>query len=257
MQLRDQVVVLTGAARGIGRAMARRFALEQPRALILADIRIAEAIEAAAETGGEPYEINIADEAEVRDLVAHVTARHGHIDLFCSNAGVLVQGGLEVPEYGWDYCLDHNFRAHLYAAQAVIPAMLNRGRGYLLQTVSAAGLLTSIGAAPYAVSKHAALALAEWIAVTHGAHGIGVSCLCPAFVHTAMVDDIEGPLGGWMKETAISPEEVAEAAVQGLAEERFLILTHPDIATHFQRKAGDYDRWIRGMQRLRTRVSGA
>ncbi|MEZ5354553.1 MAG: SDR family oxidoreductase [Bryobacteraceae bacterium] len=256
MQLRDQVIVITGSARGIGRAMALRFSREQPRALILVDRLADELSQAAVECGGEAVTADAASQGDVQSLVAGVLERHGQIDLFCSNAGILVEGGVETPAAEWDRAWEVNVKAHVYAAQTVLPHMLERGRGYLLQTVSAAGLLTSIGAAPYAVSKHAALGFAEWIAVTYGGRGIGVSCLCPAFVRTAMVDSVIGPMGAWMQETAIGAEEVAEAAVRGLGAERFLILPHPDVAEHFQRKASDYDRWLRGMRRLQDRVMG-
>jgi NAD(P)-dependent dehydrogenase (short-subunit alcohol dehydrogenase family) len=255
MELRDQVIVLTGAAHGIGRAMAIRFARERPRALVLVD-RDAEALAATARAcGGEAVTADVTDAAAVADLASGAARKHGAIDLFCSNAGILVEGGVEVASAEWDRIWEVNVKSHLYAAQAVLPAMLERGRGYLLQTVSAAGLLTSIGAAPYSVSKHAALGLAEWIAVTYGGRGIGVSCLCPAFVRTAMVEGVGGAMGEWVRESAIPAEAVAEAVVAGLADERFLILPHADVAEHFRRKASDYDRWIRGMRRLAERVN--
>jgi short-subunit dehydrogenase len=149
---------------------------------------------------------------------------------------------------------DVNFRAHLYAARAVLPAMLARGEGYLLQVVSAAGLLTQIGSAPYAVTKHAALALAEWIAVTHGDAGIKVSCVCPQGVRTRMLRGGGAAAPGFLTEGALTPGEMAEAVIVGLENERFLILPHPEVADYFRRKADDYDRWIRGMRRLRRRV---
>jgi NAD(P)-dependent dehydrogenase (short-subunit alcohol dehydrogenase family) len=238
MELTGKVIVITGAARGIGQAMAVRFAKEQPEAVISADIE------------GECSRCDVGVESEVHRLVEDVLQRHGRIDLFCSNAGILVEGGIETDESEWDRIWAINVKSHLYAARAVLPGMLARGHGYLLQTISAAGLLTSIRAAPYAVSKHAALALAEWLAVTYGDRGIGVSCLCPAFVKTAMIESATGKMGDWMRETAIDPSVVAEAAVEGLREERFLILPHPEVAEFFGRKASDYDRWLRGMRRL-------
>jgi NAD(P)-dependent dehydrogenase (short-subunit alcohol dehydrogenase family) len=177
--------------------------------------------------------------------------------LFCSNAGIGTGGGVETDNAAWQRTWDVNVMAHVYAARAVLPAMLERGEGYLLATASAAGLLTNLGAAPYSVTKHAALALAEWLAITHGDAGITVSCLCPQGVRTPML------LGG-LDQTAgavvaaggdlIEPEQVADAVIAGLAEERFLILPHPEVARYFQRKANDYDRWLAGMRKLQASV---
>ena len=177
----------------------------------------------------------------------------GDIDLFCSNAGISVTGGIEVADADWERIWSINVKAHLYAARAVLPGMLARGSGYLLHTVSAAGLLTQIGSAPYSVTKHAALALAEWLAITYGDRGIKVSCLCPQGVRTDMLLRADGP-GNFLLEGSLSLEAVAETVVQGLADERFLILPHPEVAEYFRRKASDYDRWLRGMRRLQSSV---
>jgi NAD(P)-dependent dehydrogenase (short-subunit alcohol dehydrogenase family) len=251
VDLAGKVIVVTGAARGIGQAMADRFAREQPAALVLVDCGAGPWPAAGSQPAPqETHRIDVAIESEVHELVSSVLKRHGRIDLFCSNAGILVEGGIETDEAEWDRIWAVNVKSHLYAAKAVLPGMLVRGQGYLLQTVSAAGLLTSIRAAPYAVSKHAALALAEWLAVTYGDRGIGVSCLCPAFVRTSMIEPATGKMGEWMRETAIDPAVVAEVAVEGLRAERFLILPHPEIGEFFSRKANDYDRWLRGMRKL-------
>lgn len=247
IDLKDKVVVITGAAKGIGRAMAERFARESPAAVVLVDRRF------DGESAPRGIVADVSMEADVRRVVDSVLEKHGRIDLFCSNAGILVEGGIERPDGDWDRIWAVNVKSHLYAARAVLPSMLARGEGYLLQTVSAAGLLTSIGAAPYAVSKHAALGLAEWLAVTYGDRGIRVSCLCPAFVRTDMVYSVESPMRSWMLETSIPPEQVAETVVAGLREERFLILPHPAVAEFFRRKASDYDRWLAGMRRLQSR----
>jgi NAD(P)-dependent dehydrogenase (short-subunit alcohol dehydrogenase family) len=162
----------------------------------------------------------------------------------------MVEGGEDVPDADWDRILGVNLKAHIYAARAVLPAMLARGEGYLLQTVSAAGLLTQIGSAPYAVTKHAALAFAEWLSVTYGARGIRVSCLCPQGVRTNMLLDPARTRESFLVEGSLSPEQVAECAVEGLLDERFLILPHPEVAEYFLRKATDYGRWLRGMRRL-------
>jgi NAD(P)-dependent dehydrogenase (short-subunit alcohol dehydrogenase family) len=191
-------------------------------------------------------------EADVVQLVARTTERYGPADLFCSNAGIGVDGGADVSDSDWQRIWQINVMAHVYAARAVLPAMLERGQGYLLQTVSAAGLLSQIGSAPYSVTKHAALAFAEWLAITHGDAGIKVSCLCPQGVRTNMLEKARG--GAFLREGALDPEQVAEHVMKGLAEEQFLILPHPEVADYFRRKADDYDRWIRGMRRLQLKI---
>jgi NAD(P)-dependent dehydrogenase (short-subunit alcohol dehydrogenase family) len=244
MNLRDKVVVVTGGANGIGAALCRRFAAEGARAVVAADVE-------TPAGGGLFLRTDVASEPDVVRLVREVTGTWGRIDLFCSNAGVGANGGEEAPDAVWQRSWEVNVMAHVYAARAVLPGMLARAEGYLLQTVSAAGLLTQIGSAPYSVTKHAALALAEWLAVTHGDRGIRVSCLCPQGVKTRMLRNAEFGGGAFLLDTAIEPEAVAESVVAGLAEERFLILPHPEVAEYFRRKAADYDRWLRGMRRLR------
>ncbi len=257
MHLQDRVVVVTGGANGIGRALCRRFAAEGLRGLVVADIDRAGAERVAAETGAQAVSrCDVAVEAEVQRLVALTEENFGHIDLFCSNAGISVHGGEEVADAEWARIWRINVHAHVYAARAALPAMLARGEGYLLQTVSAAGLLTEIGSAPYSVTKHAALAFAEWLAVTYGDRGIKVSCLCPQWVKTDLLRRAEEAGSVLMAEQALEPEQVADAVVAGLASEQFLILPHPDVAEYFRRKASDYDRWLRGMRRLRARLQG-
>lgn len=252
MELRDKVIVVTGGARGIGRAMGRRFAAESPKTIVIADLDGAAAQAVADEVGGHAVRCDVSREADVRDLVAQVEASHGRIDVFCSNAGMAVGGGPEAGDGDWQRIWEVNVMAHVYVARHVIPGMLARGGGYLLGTVSAAGLLNHIFAAPYGVTKAAALSLFEWLAIAHGDEGIRVSCLCPMGVRTDMLAAERNHLGfDFLTANALEPEAVADAVVQGIAAECFLILPHPDVAEYFRRKAGDYDRWLRGMRRLR------
>lgn len=251
MRLENKVAVVTGGGNGIGRALCLRFAAEGARGVVVADIEAEAAAAVAKETGGVAVTTDVRREADLVQLVARATELFGQIDLFCSNAGIFTPGGVETPDGDWELIWEINVRAHIYAARAVLPGMLARGEGYLLQTASAAGLLTQIGSAPYAVTKHAALALAEWLAVTHGDAGIKVSCLCPQGVRTRM---LMGETENFLFAGSVSPEDVAEAVVKGLDEERFLILPHPEVAEYFRRKAGDYDRWLRGMRRLQQRI---
>jgi len=250
MRLANKVVVVTGGANGIGRALCRRFAAEGAKAVVVADLQASMAEQVAKEFGGIAVPTDVAQEADVVRLVECVTQKYGVIDLFCSNAGVGVSGGVNAPDGDWERSWQVNVMAHVYAARAVLPGMVARGEGYLLQTVSAAGLLTQLGSAPYSVTKHAALAFAEWLAITHGDQGIKVSALCPMGVRTDMLKRAEFGGGAFLLESAVEPEQVAEDVVKGLDEETFLILPHPEVAEFFARKATEYDRWLRGMRRL-------
>jgi NAD(P)-dependent dehydrogenase (short-subunit alcohol dehydrogenase family) len=250
MRLANKVVVVTGGANGIGRALCRRFAAEGAKAVVVADLQASMAEQVAREVSGIAVQTDVAQEADVIRLVERVIQQYGVIDLFCSNAGVGVSGGVNAPDVDWERSWQVNVMAHVYAARAVLPGMLARGEGYLLQTVSAAGLLTQLGSAPYSVTKHAALAFAEWLAITHGDQGIKVSALCPMGVRTDMLKRAEFGGGAFLLESAVEPEQVAEDVVKGLDEETFLILPHPEVAEFFARKATEYDRWLRGMRRL-------
>jgi NAD(P)-dependent dehydrogenase (short-subunit alcohol dehydrogenase family) len=252
MKLAGKVAVVTGGASGIGRALCRRFVAEGARAVIVADRDAAGAVRVADEIGGLAVETNVSRESEIVRLVERATAAYGWIDLFCSNAGVALEGGIETPDEEWQRIFGVNFMSHVHAARAVLPGMLARGEGYLLQTASAAGLLTQIGSAPYAVTKHAAVALAEWLAVTYGDRGIRVSCLCPQGVRTNMLAHAETGAARFLLEGALEPEQVADCVIEGLADERFLILPHPEVREYMRRKANDSDRWLRGMRRLMT-----
>lgn len=250
MQLRDKVTIVTGAGRGIGAALACRFAQEGARSVLVVDQDEEPAKQVAAQCGGTAFVLDVTREAEIRKLVASVYETYGRIDLFCSNAGVMQEGGLEVSDDQWQRAWEINFLSHVYAARAVIPRMVEQGSGYLLQTASAAGLLTQIGAAPYSVTKHAAVAFAEWLSITYQRQGLRVSCLCPQGVHTRMLDDSASALADALRPCALTPEQVADAVVLGLAEERFLILPHPEVAGYFQNRANENERWLRGMRRL-------
>lgn len=260
MQVTDKVVVVTGGGNGIGRALSRRFAAEGARAVVIADLDGDAANAVAEEIGGTAVRTDVGRSDEVEALVRQAEEAHGPIDLFCSNAGIAIGGGVDVPDDQWETIWHVNVMAHVHAARAVLPGMIARGEGYLLNTVSAAGLLSNIGAAPYSVTKHAALGLAEWLSITHGDQGIKVSVICPQGVRTNMLLGSAGDTGSevvMLAAGAIEPEDVAEAVIQGLAEERFLILPHPEVGEYFQRKATDYDRWLRGMRRLQARVAAA
>jgi NAD(P)-dependent dehydrogenase (short-subunit alcohol dehydrogenase family) len=254
VNLADKIVVITGAAGGIGRAMARRFNQEGPRRIICADLDGPGAVAAAAEVGGRGFAVDVSKEADIVALIETVEAEEGPIDLFCSNAGIGIGGGAEAPNEGWTRIWEINVMAHVWAARALVPLMAARGGGYLLNTASAAGLLSQIGSAPYAVTKHAAVGLAEWLAITHGDQGIKVSVLCPQAVRTAMTAG--NPDGVASIDGMMEPEEVAEACVAAIATEQFLILPHPEVLDYMRRKTGDYDRWIGGMRKLNRRFRG-
>ena len=263
MELAGKNVVVTGGGSGIGRAMSIRFAAAGA-AVTVADMNaggIQDTVGTITASGGRAQgrPTDVADAAQVQALAAAAEEAFGPIDLFCSNAGVGVGGGPEALDEGWTLSWNVNVMAHVYAARAVLPAMTARGEGYLLQTASAAGLLTNIGAAPYSVTKHAAVAFAEWIAITYGDQGIKVSCLCPQGVRTPM---LLGGIGASAGDAVLAsggmlePEDVAEAVVAGLRSEEFLILPHPEVRTYLQQKVADYDRWLRGMRKLQRRLSG-
>lgn len=254
MQIQGKVVVVTGGANGIGRALCRAFAAAGARAVVVADLDEQGAKNVAREINGTATTANMGKEAEVQRLVEQASKQFGQIDIFCSNAGIGVQGGPDAPDSDWQRSWDVNVMAHIYAARAVLPQMLARSEGYLVQTVSAAGLLTQIGSAPYSVTKHAAMSFAEWLAITYGDQGIRVSALCPQGVRTNMLFNAEFGGGAFLLEGALEPEQVAKDVVQAVTEERFLILPHPEVAKYFQNKANDYERWLRGMRKLQAKT---
>ena len=251
MELKGKVAVITGGSGGIGRAMAKAFLDEGARAIMLADLDPAATATAARELGCDGMGCDVTDESQIVALVQRTLERYGQIDLFCSNAGaggegVLIDAANEVWQKQWEL----HVMAHVYAARAVLPAMIERGEGYLLNTASAAGLLAALGSGPYTVTKAAAVKLAEFIAITHGDDGIKVSVLCPQGVNTAMAPK---RLGDGQTDGIIEPEQLARTVVEALREERFHVLPHPEVEDYVRRKGDNIDRWLAGMRRLRRR----
>ncbi|MFM1895881.1 MAG: hypothetical protein RLZZ385_955 [Pseudomonadota bacterium] len=258
MQIKDKVVVVTGAASGIGKALCERFAAEGASAVVVSDIDRVGIDGVAAGIGKQVRTLtrvtDVAREDQVSDLVQDTLDHFGHIDLFCSNAGIFTPGSENVSTAQWQRIWDINVMAHVFAARAVLPAMLARGEGYLLNTASAAGLLNQIGSAPYAVTKHAAVGFAEWLSITYGDRGIRVSVLCPQAVRTRMTAGTgDGGVAG--VDGMLEPEQLAQTVIETLAAERFLVLPHPEVLTYIQRKTADYDRWLGGMRRLQAKFS--
>ncbi|WP_337188199.1 SDR family oxidoreductase [Phenylobacterium sp.] len=257
MKIAGKVVVVTGGADGIGAALCHRFHEEGAAFIAVADRNEDRARDVARTVGGAAYALDVADRAAIEALVHEVEARHGRIDLFCSNAGVGDADpdpawAVSAPDETWNRLWHINVMAHVYAARAVLPGMVARGGGYLLQTISAAGLLSQVGGTVYSATKHAAVGLAESIAIAHGGQGVGVSILCPQGVDTAMLRNSRQ--GADRPDGVLTPREVADSVIEGLEDERFLILPHPQVAGYMQRKAADYDRWLGGMRKLRARM---
>jgi NAD(P)-dependent dehydrogenase (short-subunit alcohol dehydrogenase family) len=249
MRIEGKTCVVTGAASGIGRALARRFKAEGAKGIAIADLQEAPLKAVADEIGALAVPTDVAKEADIQRLVARAEESFGAIDVFCSNAGIARIGGEDAPDAEWQLNWDIHVMAHVYAARAVVPKMLARGGGYLVNTASAAGLLTHAYSATYAVSKHAAVAFAEYLAIAHGDAGLKVSVLCPQAVRTAMTQGREHGLAS--VDGMIEPEELAEAVIQGMAKEEFLILPHKEVLEYMRRKTADYDRWLSGMRRFR------
>jgi NAD(P)-dependent dehydrogenase (short-subunit alcohol dehydrogenase family) len=254
VELRDRTVVITGAGSGIGRGLALRMRAERPRALVLADVDLAKAEAVAEAVGGVAVQTDVSREDQIQALVERARELAGPIDLFCSNAGVPgPPGGPEAPDEQWQRSWEINVMAHIWAARALLPEMVARGEGYLLSTASAAGLLTQVGAMAYSVTKHAAVAVAEWLAITYADAGIKVSCLCPQAVRTPMLDiALEDPVGAaaLLADDVLEPADVAEAVIAGIREERFLILPHGVVAEYQAVKGSQPERWLNGMRKL-------
>jgi NAD(P)-dependent dehydrogenase (short-subunit alcohol dehydrogenase family) len=258
MILADKIVVVTGGANGIGKALCERFHAEGARLVIVADLELENAKTVADSIGGEAFEVNVRDEAQIAAMVADVESRHGAIDLFCSNAGIIAGDGepwwaTSASNDVWQAMWDIHVMAHIYAGRACLPGMIERGEGYFLNTVSAAGLLNQIGDAAYSTTKHAALGFAEALAITHRDDGIKVSALCPQAVATRMIGESKDG-GSAGVDGVLTPEQVAEEVIQGLACEQFLILPHKEVADYRQRKTDNYDRWLGGMSKMRRQL---
>ena len=258
MDVHDKVVVVTGGASGIGAGLCRRFREEGARAVVIADLSGDAAAQLAAELDGLSYVLDVRDEAALAAMVAEIESQFGRIDLFCSNAGILALDGgdwlaTSSPNEVWQANWEIHVMAHIYAARACLPGMIARGGGYFLHTVSAAGLLSQPYTAAYATTKHAAIGFAESLAITHGDDGIGVSCLCPQGVDTAMLGGTDGGSAGL--DGILTPAQVAEAVVEGLRDETFLILPHEQVRQYHLNKAENYDRWIGGMRKLRRKYA--
>ncbi|REE93720.1 SDR family oxidoreductase [Cupriavidus plantarum] len=262
MEVRGKCVVVTGGANGIGRALCDAFARGGARAIGIADIDPSTAASVAAAVQAKypacqtlPRRVDVSNEAAVQAFADEFTGRFGQIDVFCSNAGIMMRKGIETTDVEWLRMWGVNVMGHVNAAKAVLPQMLARGSGYFVNTVSAAGLLSQIGSASYATTKHAAIGFAEWLSITYGDRGIRVSCVCPQGVQTRMLLGEDGARKGFLQEGSVTPEFVAEKTLEGIANEQFLILPHEEVLEYYRRKGKDYDRWLRGMRRLQEQVS--
>lgn len=261
MELKDRVVVVTGGGSGIGEALAVAAHREGARHVVVADLHAAEAERVAAAIGGTGVGIDVRDEAAIERLVDDTQAAHGPIDLFVSNAGFVTAAGLEDSNDAIQRMWEVHCMAHIYAARAVLPSMIARGEGYLLNTASAAGLLTQIGSMAYSITKAAAVSLGEWLSVTHHHQGIRVSVLCPQAVATNIIrnspdftGEVDGELGSGVAsgDGVLTSDQVAQCCIDAIRDERFLVLPHPEVATYVQRKATDRDRWLAGMRRFQS-----
>ena len=261
MELNNKVVVVTGGGSGIGEAIARAAHAAGARHVVVADLHGDEADRVAAEIGGTGAAIDVRDEAAIQRLVADTEQAHGPIGLFVSNAGYVTSAGLEDPNESIQAMWEVHCMAHIYAARAALPSMIAQGEGYLLNTASAAGLLTQIGSMSYSITKAAAVSLAEWLAISHHHQGIRVSVLCPQAVRTNIVknspDNIDGTDDGFEGGVAsgdgvLEPADVADLCLEAIRDERFLVLPHPEVATYVERKATDRDRWLAGMRRFQS-----
>lgn len=249
MDIKDRVIVVTGAAGGIGRALAKAFAEHGAAKVVCTDLRAQDVEDVARDVDGIAFAADLRNEAEVARLVGEIEDQTGGIDIFCSNAGILTLGGVEVSDADWKKTWEINVMSHVWAARHVVPRMIERGGGYLLNTASAAGLLNQIGAAPYGVTKHAAIGLAEWLHIEYHDQGIGVSVLCPQAVQTDMIQGNEASVASL--DGIISPETVAKSCIEAIEKEEFLVLPHPQVRDYVALKGTNYERWLGGMRKLK------
>ncbi|MFT7653343.1 MAG: NAD(P)-dependent dehydrogenase (short-subunit alcohol dehydrogenase family) [Limisphaerales bacterium] len=249
MEMNNRVAVITGGSGGIGRAVAAAFLAEGAKGIVLADLDNDAVQAAASELGCLGFACDVTDESQIQALTQFALEKFGQIDLFASNAGAGGEGVLtDAPNEVWQMQWDLHLMAHVYAARAVLPHMIERGEGYLLNTASAAGLLAALGSGPYTVTKAAAVKFAEFVSITHGDDGIKVSVLCPQGVNTAMAPR---SLGDGQTDGIIEPEQLAQTVVESIREERFYVLPHPEVEEYVRRKGDNVDRWLTGMRRLR------
>lgn len=252
MKIAGKICVITGAARGIGAALAERFAKDGAKGVVCADMLPAE--ETAARVGGLAARCDVSKEEDIRALVDAAIAKYGRVDIFCSNAGIIGRHGLEATLEEWRRTIDVNLMAHVYAARVLVPKMLAQGGGYIVATASAAGLLMQPDSATYTVTKHGAVAFAEWLSVNYGDQGIGVSCLCPQGVRTPMLLGPKGERKSFLFEGSVSAEYAAQCVAEAIEAERFLVLPHPEVADYERRRAADRDRWLTGMRRMLAKI---
>lgn len=254
MDIKGKVAVITGGASGIGRATALKFAAEGAAGIVVADLNEEALKTVADQVGGLAVRCDVGREDGIKRLVAEAEKRYGRIDVFFSNAGILGGGGPEAPDELWDAMWRIHVMAHVWAARAVVEPMLARGAGQFVITASAAGLLNIVESAPYGVTKHAAVAFAEWLSIAYGRRGLDVSCLCPQAVRTGMVPDDDGGSAGI--DGVLSADTVAEEVLKTMRERRFLVLPHPQVLDYMRNKTADYDRWLGGMQKLYMKSQG-
>jgi NAD(P)-dependent dehydrogenase (short-subunit alcohol dehydrogenase family) len=257
LQLKDKIVVVTGAGSGIGKALVMKFIAEGARTVVGVDINAEAANQTAADLGCVAKTADVTKEEDVIRIIEETERDIGPIDLFCSNAGIAIGASEQSPNEDWQLIWEVNVMSHVYAARHLVPRMIQRGGGYFLNTASAAGLLNQIGGAAYGTTKHAAVGFAEWLALTYAHQGIKVSLLCPQAVRTAMTaNSDDDATKAASNDGMMEPDQLADIVVEHLQRETFLILTHEEVKVYMARKTSDYDRWIGGMNRLLQRLTG-
>lgn len=253
MELGERVVLVTGGANGIGRALCRRIHEERPLGIVVADLDQSAAEAVAEEVGGLAICCDVSCEDDVQNAVSRTVERFGRLDAVISNAGITAKGGVETPDADWDRLWQVNVMAHVYLSRAALPHLLEQETAVFLVTASAAGLLTEIGSAAYSVTKHASVAFAEWLSVHYRNRGLKVSCLCPAGVATDFLD-LEDPIHQFLHVSSVTPEHVADCTIEALRQETFLVLPHEEVSEFFQFKTQNYDRWLHNFAHVNTRL---